>query len=865
MIPVIHISLKVKHPVRVMLLVGLLLLSPATDFAQTPVTVSQTIEQYNGKAYYLHRVAPQQTLYSIAKAYGITAEAVLIENPESRSGIRAHQVLRIPVARTNTGQTPPQQQKPEAVAGEDTYDYVYHVAGKNENFKYLSEVYLVNERLIRNANSAISEPFHEGDYILVPISKKDNRPSVTDTRFKRSEYDPILQPPPKAPPVPDRRQLASSSKIETVSPFDSPLNPSPEPVSPTRTEPMAQSTEKGPATPKDIHIVKPKETLFSIARLYGLKNEALMAANPGLQQNLRVGQVIKLPVNINPPSNETAVPDSMITHTVVKGETLYKISRLYGVGIDELKKINPGLTETLTPGQKINLPKKKTTDSYLIHKVQNRQKSKTLARDYGLTQDELMKANPSLGSEVFPNQKVKIPIARRSGTQPIWPEETKAISEEPAVNEAETIQEAELPVVECSSVSGTKKFKIALMLPLNLDQIASLESSQVNDENKQQIIRFLPFYKGFVMAADSLARYNNLKAELKIFDVGQSTAGLNQIINDSWLADVDLIVGPFFSQPFKKMAEFALEKGIMIVNPLSQRREILENNPYVIKVKPDISQLATQTASLVANRYGKAKIFIYGANSFRNQTEIQQLREAIEENIPHEVNLNNEDLLRRLRQNSDLSFSATVEDNWIDISALQANPGGETKFSNQITFLTYDRDSLRSFRKNASQVRDNIIIAYGEDRVFAMEFLNKLNQHAENLPVKLVGLPNWGDFDNLFNESLLKLNAHFFSDGYINYNDQTVNTFIQQYRSKYNTEPEQYAFEGFDVGWYFLQYLNQHGNTGNCLHQFPMKLLHTQYHFKRLDESAGFENLYWDIYKFDNFTTIPLMNASFYQ
>ncbi|MCC7317789.1 MAG: LysM peptidoglycan-binding domain-containing protein [Bacteroidales bacterium] len=847
----------------------LLFLPFASAFAQNEIAISQIVEQYNGKSYYLHKVESQQTLYGIAKAYGITVEALMNENSESRSGIRVNQILRIPMSRTTTGQNPPQANAMVSNPNDAEYDYVYHVAGKNENFKYLSDVYLVNESLIRNANPSIRAPFTEGDYVLIPITKKDNRPPVTDSRFKRSGYDPYNQPLPKGSSPKETPQLPPPSKIETVSPFDAPLrgNTSNEQNVQYNETPVSAS-ETATITKKNIHVVKPKETLFSISQKYQISQRQLMESNPGLQEKLKVGQVLKLPEYEVQSIAPSVSGDTLESHIVAKGETLYQISRRYGVGVDNLKRTNTNLSESLKVGQKILIPKKKITEAYLIHKVESQQKTRQLAKDYGLSQRELEAYNPSIGSQVFPNQKVRIPLINTKGSHPVFPDEVKR--EDKTAHLAEN-EQADMPNENLTTACTpdpkmlSQRFKVALMLPLQLDKAGlSGATFKPTDENLQTALRFLPFYKGFVLAADSMSRVKGLNIEIKVYDVGQSAAAAEAILNDPSMQQTDLIVGPFFNQPFKIMADFALKHEIMIVNPMSQRREILENNPYVIKVKPDPSTQLEQLASLIANRYPTAKVFIYQSHRFKNVEEVKQLQEILTTKLPAEVRLQNEELSRQLRRNSDLSFNSNVEGKWIDISNLQSNPEGFTTFPNEIKLLSYDNDSLRFFRKNASLARENIVIAYGDDRVFAMEFLNKLNQLSENLPVKLIGLPNWAGFDNLFNESLLRLNTHFFNIGFITYESTTTTNFIQSYRSTYSTEPDQYSFEGFDMAWYFLHFMQQYGSKSlQCLPYYPMKLLNTEYHFVPLETTNGFENTYWDIYKYENYSTIPIANPYF--
>jgi len=92
-----------------------------------------------------------------------------------------------------------------------------------------------------------------------------------------------------------------------------------------------------------IHVVKPGETIITIANQYDVTPERLIIDNelPN-PQNLVVGQSIVV-----------LYPDKI--HTVVEGDTLYKISETYGVTPTQILQNNPRIaaTETLVPGQTI--------------------------------------------------------------------------------------------------------------------------------------------------------------------------------------------------------------------------------------------------------------------------------------------------------------------------------------------------------------------------------------------------------------------------------------------------------------------------------------------------------------------------------
>lgn len=119
------------------------------------------------------------------------------------------------------------------------------------------------------------------------------------------------------------------------------------PVSKSKAEPAQLITQDG-ATYL-LHEVKRKETLFSIAQLYSTDVNKLMAANAGSESGIWKGQILKIP-------REAKTDNNLRKHVVQQGETLYSISRIYGVTVDELKKENPGLTENLNTGDRLSIP-----------------------------------------------------------------------------------------------------------------------------------------------------------------------------------------------------------------------------------------------------------------------------------------------------------------------------------------------------------------------------------------------------------------------------------------------------------------------------------------------------------------------------
>ncbi|MBZ0243195.1 MAG: LysM peptidoglycan-binding domain-containing protein, partial [Bacteroidales bacterium] len=281
--------------------------------AQAPVTKSTTIEQYNGKSYYLHTVMPKQTLYGISNAYGIDQQTIINANPDAKSGLRISQVLRIPTGvnmQPTTGYTANQPAKtasPPPPTGEidyaNDYETIYHVAKQDDRFSYIADIYLVSEYNIRLANPTIKEPIAEGEYVLVPIAPKENRPPVTtQQRFQRTQFDPFTNPVPKEKPQAVIAETPSSTPPVMISQFD---NSSSQQQAPAMVEPFSIPKDTQPKT-ADIgsgttgkaalvgeqHIVKPGETLYGISKQHGISTDLLISLNPGISSGVRAGQVL---------------------------------------------------------------------------------------------------------------------------------------------------------------------------------------------------------------------------------------------------------------------------------------------------------------------------------------------------------------------------------------------------------------------------------------------------------------------------------------------------------------------------------------------------------------------------------------------
>ena len=105
-----------------------------------------------------------------------------------------------------------------------------------------------------------------------------------------------------------------------------------------------------PTTEEDyvVYEVMPNDTLYSIARRFNTKVDAIKSYNNLTSNLLNIGQVLQIPIN----NNEFVYQ----TYQVIPGDTLYSIARRFNTTIADIMAINSDLSSVLSIGQVIKIP-----------------------------------------------------------------------------------------------------------------------------------------------------------------------------------------------------------------------------------------------------------------------------------------------------------------------------------------------------------------------------------------------------------------------------------------------------------------------------------------------------------------------------
>jgi LysM repeat protein/ABC-type branched-subunit amino acid transport system substrate-binding protein len=462
--------------------------------------------------------------------------------------------------------------------------YYIHFVKAGETLTDIARAYDVSPELITAENPEAQQRVYVNQVLKIPVtipaSDKTIKPvSATTVTTTTESAHPAKGDVSEKEKASQSRVNAESSANAIDAPVKAPVVTPVKAVSEKPEAPDVQAAVQKQKVTYTQYTVKKKETLYGIAKKFGVEMGDIIDANPGLKI-IENGMILRIPKKMegenkpvteqkakntesfplsNPsvkPGNEKT-PVKLETYVVKAKETLYSIAKAHNISIESLIELNPELADGLKAG--------------LIIKV------------------------PVQGGTAEPG-----PV-KESGIRPI---------QSPEVQSAGT--GAGSP---CSAISWQEKiYKVALMLPFDLaksDSLLATDISQLKHAGAYKPFNFIEIYEGALLALDSLEQTG---AHVKFFvydcDGGNDTTKTRRILLKPELEDMDLIIGPVFARSAATAARFAAKNGIAIVNPLSRRAEILKGNTNIFKVQPSDAAVAEKLATFIVHQHPDANVLI---------------------------------------------------------------------------------------------------------------------------------------------------------------------------------------------------------------------------------------------------------------
>ena len=897
-------SMKINRILIVLFLFGLFFGLP-TAKAQVQIERSTEKVKVGGKEYYMHHVKSGQTLWTISQVYQVSVEEIERLNPEVKEGLKTGLVIGIPVRPLPTPKVEPVEGQTEGAPTEHIDNdnqmetpqierklnfeekavidkqyaeierskeitkiggkqYYMHYVKSGQTLYGISKAYNVTIEEIERLNPEVKEGLKVGYVIGIPARDVQEQIAEPETIVEEPVADAVIEPVEETVAQSVEEPVVESVEEVVIEPVE-------ETVAQSIEEPAVESVEEPDMEPEVNPVTEPVTEPVEEP-----KTELVEEPVREPEEEPAPGPVEEPKIQPTQTSAKAPVVMKAGSHYIVQaGEDLYDIAKKFGIDVAEFKAINPGLTNYPAAGTTILLPDIQDVSDYIVHKVEYSERTTSLLKRWKVLESDFRVMNVSVGTHVFENQIVLIPI---DPVQYIVESNDVALEDEddeeeeivtPAVEEKPQkpfFDEIPVEVPECkiSPENAYKRYKVALMVPLYLYDVGNIEVSKTRAAKsaKGRSMSFLQFYEGFMMAAESLRDTEGLKLDLTVIDVTDNVSSAHQAVSQIEGKDFDLIVGPFFGKSFAVVEEYAKAHQIPVVNPLSNRISVIEDNPNVVKMKPgNVGQILT-ISNLIKNYYNNSNVFIISREKDTDTAYLNQLEHHLNLAVNEEVAVSGDEFLRFARNESErqemgskIVPTVDVEGQVYSTDDFQNGSKDKVVLANPVKRYSYSE--IGKAKSQLSGVRNNLIIAYGDDNVFATQVLNSLTKDADRFPITLVCVPDWTRFEKLLVDNLLKMNAIYVNDFFVDYRSDAAKRFVFRFRNKYLCEPQKYAFEGYDIGMYFLTALMRYGDDlMDCLHCHDVPLLHTNYRFYyqnylQAEQHDGKENLYWSVYQYD--------------
>lgn len=156
------------------------------------------------------------------------------------------------------------------------------------------------------------------------------------------------------------------------------------------------------------YTVRPGDSLWKIANEYGITVDQLISANNLTNTTLQIGDQLIIPGRTEEPEIPISPPPSsnVIEYVVQSGDSLYSIAKKYGVTARELQEYNNLPSTLLSIGQVLKIP---STETYITYYVQSGDNLYNIAREYNTTVDEIKRLNGLSSNSLSIGQVLIIP------------------------------------------------------------------------------------------------------------------------------------------------------------------------------------------------------------------------------------------------------------------------------------------------------------------------------------------------------------------------------------------------------------------------------------------------------------------------
>ena len=559
------------------------------------------------------------------------------------------------------------------------------------------------------------------------------------------------------------------------------------------------------------HTVAQGETLYGLAKRYGTTVEELVAANPGTDGGIKTGQVLTIPQGSSQPApdanqqvkdafsqNNASVMNLTLPQgsdpifvTLKYGEGIYDIAKQYNASIESIILANPGLKPNeytgdtkikVLPNTALPFVYERTGVRNYKYEVQRGESYASIAKDNGITEQELKAANPDIKK------------AKKGKTIVIPKPFTERVTGEMATISLDELRNYYAPRINdlYDNLVGKRlenEVNIAMVLPFQLHKSAP----------PKQAYLYTDYYKGFLLALDSVSHITDKKINLKVYDTQHNLNVTDSILALPELKMMNMIIAPSEPQQLARINAFGKANGVPVMNCFTTKNEDYLDNPYVYQVNTPTNEMIHNVMRWFDEKFTDYNVIFLVAGGDNDKEMFEHMRKHITGKKYPTATIN---------VNGDVSFN-TISN--------QMNPGSKYVFIPS----SGDKNLVQKYIKALKQAKNErfdcelSLIAYPECVLYLKDYQTDLQDVDTYM------------FTRFFNAKGFR-----------------TRDLEAAYKTNFGGEPLQavphMAIYGYDTGMYLLKSLGADGIINN---ETPLyKGIQTSFKWERGDNWCGYTN-----------------------
>lgn len=511
-----------------------------------------------------------------------------------------------------------------------------------------------------------------------------------------------------------------------------------------------------------IHTVQAGETLYGLSKTYGVGEKVILENNPSIARGLKTAENIKIPfvADVPEPKSDKKLRKTFDFHFISKGETLYAISRQYEIPVKTILEDNPNLDPLhMRLGERILIRKKQIGS-------EDEAGTKEQWEEYRQSLNSV--ADKGTAYHIVHPGETFYSLSRRFG---ITEAEFSALNGglKPADLKAGAM--VKIPAPEAGQApAGADSVPDAEPQAVQIDFRALRASEPLNVALLLPLAvdgeangNYLEFYQGFLLGLDSVKTKYGRSVNVDLYNTARDSARIREIVESDAFRKANLIVGPVYEEGLAPVLRFAERKQVPVVSPLANIEAM--NSDALFQLAPDPSRKYEKAGDLIN---GDRRVTLIYTETTDKEFEREMLallgdseyrRYTYKYEHPSSRSANSPSDLTPLLENTDDNVFIILSDSEVDIDRILAA-------------LASADTSLTSRGRTAPR-----FVVLGNTR--------------------------WNRYNTVDRAMFFKDRVIFFSTYHAKRDSQTVKAFDNAYIRSFGALPTLFSYRGYDTAMIF--------------------------------------------------------------